>query len=358
MGVSDRLAQDLVFFCARPRPAPASAHRSWTAVRQAWNLGRFSAGGLRSSQFGRFDPVLLAQARKRIRCGQGNLVRPVWRGYQQAQSRGRPVQPGDRLAGQAACPASGRLANALGQRHRDRRPLRPAAPAELAMEVATSILYLEAALRTLTPSTPNWRGAPARLADRLSQGRAGRSARAAGSTGWKSCTGGSATGRPWAAWWASCGHPVRAGKVCWTSSSATPGQVPLARCAGQLIADAGRAVRARPRPGITGRAAHARQCREILVTEIDEEKARAAGTFDKLGNNLGALGFLIDMLNYQPRWPRSCSPMTTARASCVRSWAAPKRPSPISGLNEPADDSLSPSMSCPIESAWPPEDAI
>ncbi|MEP6790898.1 MAG: Hpt domain-containing protein, partial [Ramlibacter sp.] len=39
---------------------------------------------------------------------------------------------------------------------------------------------------------------------------------------------------------------------------------------------------------------------EILVTEVDEEKARAAGTFDKLGNNLGALGFLIDMLNYQP----------------------------------------------------------
>jgi hypothetical protein len=38
---------------------------------------------------------------------------------------------------------------------------------------------------------------------------------------------------------------------------------------------------------------------EILVTEVDEEKARAAGTFDKLGNNLGALGFLIDMLSYQ-----------------------------------------------------------
>ncbi|HSH89039.1 MAG TPA: Hpt domain-containing protein, partial [Ramlibacter sp.] len=39
---------------------------------------------------------------------------------------------------------------------------------------------------------------------------------------------------------------------------------------------------------------------EIIVTEIDEEQVRAAGTFDKLGNNLGALGFLIDMLNYQP----------------------------------------------------------
>src|SRR6202008_2576499 len=44
-----------------------------------------------------------------------------------------------------------------------------------------------------------------------------------------------------------------------------------------------------------------RECvEEIIDTEIDEEKAKAAGTFDKLGNNLGALGFLIDMLNSQP----------------------------------------------------------
>ena len=56
----------------------------------------------------------------------------------------------------------------------------------------------------------------------------------------------------------------------------------------------------------------------IIATEVDEEKARAAGTFDKLGINLGALGFLIDMLNYQPRWPRSCSSGTTRPASCGR----------------------------------------
>jgi chemosensory pili system protein ChpA (sensor histidine kinase/response regulator) len=39
---------------------------------------------------------------------------------------------------------------------------------------------------------------------------------------------------------------------------------------------------------------------QMLVTEIDEQLARAAGTFEHLGNNLGALSFLIDMLNYQP----------------------------------------------------------
>ena len=39
---------------------------------------------------------------------------------------------------------------------------------------------------------------------------------------------------------------------------------------------------------------------QMLETEVDEQRARAAGTFDHLGNNLGALSFLIDMLNYQP----------------------------------------------------------
>jgi chemosensory pili system protein ChpA (sensor histidine kinase/response regulator) len=36
---------------------------------------------------------------------------------------------------------------------------------------------------------------------------------------------------------------------------------------------------------------------EMLVTKVDVEFAPMAGTFDRLGNNLGALGLLIDMLN-------------------------------------------------------------
>jgi chemosensory pili system protein ChpA (sensor histidine kinase/response regulator) len=40
---------------------------------------------------------------------------------------------------------------------------------------------------------------------------------------------------------------------------------------------------------------------QMLGQDIDEQQARVAGMFDRLGNNLGALSFLIDMLNYQPR---------------------------------------------------------
>lgn len=38
----------------------------------------------------------------------------------------------------------------------------------------------------------------------------------------------------------------------------------------------------------------------MLETEIDEKSAQVTGVFEHLGNNLGALSFLIDMLNYQP----------------------------------------------------------
>jgi chemosensory pili system protein ChpA (sensor histidine kinase/response regulator) len=38
----------------------------------------------------------------------------------------------------------------------------------------------------------------------------------------------------------------------------------------------------------------------LLKPDANEQQARADGIFDRLGNNLGALSFLIDMLNYQP----------------------------------------------------------
>jgi chemosensory pili system protein ChpA (sensor histidine kinase/response regulator) len=50
---------------------------------------------------------------------------------------------------------------------------------------------------------------------------------------------------------------------------------------------------------------HMRELVEKMIEQdIDEQQARVAGMFDRLGNNLGALSFLIDMLNYQPRLAR------------------------------------------------------
>ena len=63
-GVSERLAQDLAFFCAQAVPAsPAQAPRL-AAVRQAWGLQQHVPVDYEQVRYGRFDPALLAQVRK------------------------------------------------------------------------------------------------------------------------------------------------------------------------------------------------------------------------------------------------------------------------------------------------------
>ena len=55
-----------MFFCAQAVPASAADGPSLPRVRLAWGLARFTPVDYQTAQFGRFDPVLLAQARKRI----------------------------------------------------------------------------------------------------------------------------------------------------------------------------------------------------------------------------------------------------------------------------------------------------
>ena len=48
----------------------------------------------------------------------------------------------------------------------------------------------------------------------------------------------------------------------------------------------------------------------LVATEVDPSRSTQAGAFDRLASNLGALGFLIDMLSFQPHWPSRCSSTT------------------------------------------------
>ena len=43
----------------------------------------------------------------------------------------------------------------------------------------------------------------------------------------------------------------------------------------------------------------------LVSTEVDPERIRSAGVFDRLAGNLSALGFLIDMLSVQPQMAKS-----------------------------------------------------
>ena len=65
--LSDRLAQDLLFFCSRAT-APASAQDAprLDAVRRAWRLHEHPVIDYDTVRLGRFDPAQLALARKRV----------------------------------------------------------------------------------------------------------------------------------------------------------------------------------------------------------------------------------------------------------------------------------------------------
>ncbi len=297
--VSDRLAQDLVFFCSQAVPARATDAPALTAVRLAWTLARFKPVDYQTSQFGRFDPLLLAQARKRIGSaketwsalsgGDANKIKNVGEQFHLVT---------DSLV--KLYPPSGSLATALNAAIDGvSRSARAPGP-ELAMEVATAILYLEAAFEDLDPTDSQLAARTVHLAERLDGVRQGGQA------------------QPLEAWMEELYRRV--------SDRQTMGSVvgELRTTLGELeklldgffrnpkdkapLRDAPNHLsQMRGVLSVLGldQASHAvarmrEAVEEILVDEVDEEKARAAGTFDKLGNNLGALGFLIDMLNYQP----------------------------------------------------------
>ena len=129
-----------------------------------------------TSPFGRFDPALLAQARKRIDDRQGHLV-GACRAAMPTEIKGADDQ--FHLVGESLLklhPPSLPLAQRPEPHHRDRPCVRASRPApELAMEVATAMLYLEAAFEDLDPTrSPTRRIARRRLAERLEQVRCRR----------------------------------------------------------------------------------------------------------------------------------------------------------------------------------------
>jgi chemosensory pili system protein ChpA (sensor histidine kinase/response regulator) len=297
--VSDRLAQDLVFFCSQAVPARAADAPALTAIRQAWSLARFKPVDYQASHFGRFDPLLLAQARKRIATaketwsslsgGDANKLKPVGEQFHLVTDSLVKLHP-------PSAPLATALSGAVEAVVRSARAPGP----ELAMEVATAILYLEAAFEDLDPTDAQLADRTARLAQRLDSVRQGGQA------------------QPLESWMEELYRRV--------SDRQTMGSVvgELRNTLSELEKLLDNFFRnPKDKAPLRDAPSHLSQMRgvlsvlgldqasqavlrmreaveEMLIDEIDEEKARAAGTFDKLGNNLGALGFLIDMLNYQP----------------------------------------------------------
>ncbi|MDQ8002311.1 MAG: hybrid sensor histidine kinase/response regulator, partial [Pseudomonadota bacterium] len=170
--VSDRLGQDLLFFCAQAVPTPREEAPLLRAVRVAWGVSNLEHVDYATPQFGRFDPLVLAQARKRI-----ETAKEMWSALSGGDlTRVRQVadtfaQLGESLG--KLHPASGPMVQALNHAvdasvHSGRAP-----STELAMEVATSVLYLEAAFEDLDPQDRQLTARTVQLAGRIERAREG-----------------------------------------------------------------------------------------------------------------------------------------------------------------------------------------
>ena len=297
--ISERLAQDLLFFCAQAVAPRASDAPVLSAVRSTFGLARFKPVDYEAVQFGRFDPALLAQARKRI-----VSAKETWSSLSAGDvNKSKLVVDQFSLVTDSLVklhPPSEPLANALSLAIDTMARSGQAPGIELAMEVATSVLYLEAAFDDLDPSDPQLPIRTRHLAERLENVRSGGQPEPL--EPWMEelyrrvsdkQTMGSVVGELRI----SLGELEKSLDLFFRNPQdksalrEVPGQ--LAQMRGVLsvlgLDQASQAV-LRMRDSVE----------QMLVTEIDVQLARGAGTFDQLGNNLGALSFLIDMLNYQP----------------------------------------------------------
>ncbi|MDQ7744916.1 Hpt domain-containing protein [Hydrogenophaga pseudoflava] len=297
--VSETLLHDLLFFCAQARPVPGTPAPHLEAVRAAFGLSEAAPVDYSQATLGRFDPALLVQARKRINAGKESWSLLAGGDL----SRARSVLDQYTLIGESLLklhPASTGLARSLvkAAEHVARSPgnVKP----ELSMEVATTTLYLEAAFEDFDPNDASLTDRTQLLSERLEKVLAGEPA------------------QPLEPWMEQLYRRV--------SDRQTLGSV-----VGELKVALGEAEKSldqffrapREKAGLHVAVSQLVQMRgvlsvlgleqavqtvtrmrttveQILDTEIDEDMAREAGTFQQLGNNLSALSFLVDMLNYQP----------------------------------------------------------
>lgn len=294
--VSDRLGQDLLFFCAQAVPGARDEAATLRAVRVAWGVANEQKVDYTIEQFGRFEPQVLMQARKRI-----ETAKEMWSALSGGDvSRTRQVADTFAQLGESlqklhppSLPMVQALNNAVDASMRSGRP--PAT--ELAMEVATSVLYLEAAFEDLDPHDRQLTARTVQLAGRIERAREG------------------GRSEPLEPWMEELYRRV--------SDRQTMGTVvgELRSHLGELEKSLDQFFRRPTEKGLLRTVPtqllqmkgvfsvlgldQAAQTVQRMRENVDrllavEASASDATDFDPLGNNLGALGFLIDMLSYQP----------------------------------------------------------
>ena len=295
--VSERLAQDLAFYCSIAVPAAGQSAPVLQAVRDAYGFTRTKAVNYEVEQFGRFDPALLVLARKRIAS-----AAETWSALAGGDANRLKIaaEQFSALADSVVKlhPECGDMSRAL-LRAIDGTVQSGGAPTPaVGMEVATAVLYLEAAYEDLDPTESDMADRSARLAQRLERVSAGGEP------------------EPLEAWMEELYRRVSDRQTMGSvvdELRTSLGEVetsldkffrnpkdktPLQEVPSQLAQMRGVfSVLGLDQPSLAALRMRS-SVEQFLVDDIDEASARS-GIFDKLGNSLGAMGFLIDMLSYQ-----------------------------------------------------------
>ncbi len=301
--VSERLALDLLFFCAQSHPATAATPRL-AAVRKAYGLEKSEPIDYTTSHLGRYDPAWVTQARKRVAAAKDTWSAVA--GGEMHRLSGLSEQfslVGDSL--KRLFPLGETLAKGLNDAASATLDSNAAPPAPLAMEVATCLLYVDAVLEDADFDHPQQAERITRLAQRMFQVRQGKAP------------------EPLEPWMEELYRRVSdkqtMGSVVQelraslseaeklidqffrdTSQPEPLEQVPkhLAAMRGVLSVlgmDHASAALAKMREEVNG----------LASAKTDLPHAAQAGVFERLAGNLGALGFLIDMLSVQPQMAKS-----------------------------------------------------
>lgn len=294
----ERLLQDMLFFCAQAGKDPQAAQAAaiWHSVYSSFGLQRHAAVDYEQASFGRFDPALLEQARKRM-----GAATEIWSALAGGDiNKLKPAVDQFTLVCDSLVklhPESHGLANALTQVTHSVAATGQPPSAEIAMEVATAVLYLQSAFASLDMADAVMASHSETLAQRLTAVLAGQAS------------------QPLAPWMEQLYRQV--------SDQQTMGSV-LGELRGTLgetekLLDqyfrnpAEKAVLA----PVASLLAQMRGVLSVLGLEPasqaivrmrhnverlqsnDVPEAEQHVLFEKMGNSLGALGFVIDMLSYQ-----------------------------------------------------------
>jgi chemosensory pili system protein ChpA (sensor histidine kinase/response regulator) len=303
--VAERLAQDLLFFCAQSgKPAAAQGAPCLNAVWVAYELSGYEPVNYEVSSLGRFDPASIAQAKKRVSSAKdawssvagGEMHRMAGLSEQFAlvADSVKRLYPGGEL-----------LAQELTQAVAHTQQSAAAPSTSLAMEVATSILYLESSLEDADFDHPEQAKRVRRLAQRIANVRAGH------------------TADPLEAWMEELYRRVSdrqtMGSVVQELRASlneiekqidqyfrnpavvdvilpVPNQLASMRGVLSVLGmDQATQALARMRDDVDG----------LIQLGADAPATERATSVDRLAGNLGALGFLIDMLAAQPHVAKS-----------------------------------------------------